>query len=198
LLNVARARADAIITTGEVLREEETVTHALQGPGTVPQALADWRKNRLGKHEPPLSVVLTARQIDLDHPLFGCGTIPMIFTSREGTCELEPPAASKGIEIVEHDEPSLREVIRYLQELRGAETIVIEAGPSTSKSLYESPAAVNELMLSVYSGRSLPRSVQGKAFYSLQDLGLVFPMACSTFVSENEESGRWVYRRYIR
>jgi riboflavin biosynthesis pyrimidine reductase len=198
VLNVARARADAIITTGKTLREEETVTHELQGPGAVPQALADWRKNRLGKNEPPSSVVLTSgRNVDLDHPLFRSGTIPMIFTSPEGAGKLAEGAASKGIEVVERDEPSLRDAIKYLRELRGAETIVIEAGPSTSRSLYEPPAVINELMLSVYSGRSIPRSVRGETFFTLQDLGLVFPMAASTFVSE-EESGRWVFRRYTR
>jgi riboflavin biosynthesis pyrimidine reductase len=142
-------------------------------------------------------VLTTGRKIDLDHPLFKCETIPMVFTSREGARELADRANSKGIEVVESDEPSLREVIRYLNELRGAETIVIETGPTTSRSLYEPPVVINELMLSVYSGRSLPHSVHGKAFFSLQDLGLVFPMAGSTFISE-EESGRWVFRRYTR
>ena len=40
------------------------------------------------------------------------------------------------------DEPGLREAIDYLSELRGSETIVIEAGPSTSRSLYEPPVVI--------------------------------------------------------
>jgi riboflavin biosynthesis pyrimidine reductase len=198
VLNVARARADGIVTTGKTLREEKTVTHDLQGPGPVSQALTKWRLERLKKHEPPTSVVLTSgRQVDLEHPLFRCGTVPMIFTSREGARELANRAGSKGIEVVEREKPSLRDAILYLAEERGFETIVIEAGPSSSRTLYQPPVAVNELMLSTYLERRLSRSVQGGAFFSLQQLGLIFPMAGSAFTSE-EESGRWNFQRYTR
>jgi riboflavin biosynthesis pyrimidine reductase len=198
VLNVARARADAIVTTGKTLREERAVTHDLEGPGCVPEALAEWRVERLGKPEPPLSVVLTSgRDVDLDHPLFRSGTIPMIATSREGARELADRAGSKGIEVVERETPSLRDVISYLVEVRGLETVVIEAGPSTSRALYEPPIAVNELMLSVFMERRLPRSVKGGSFFSLPQLGLVFPMAASAYKSK-EESGLWIFRRYTR
>jgi riboflavin biosynthesis pyrimidine reductase len=197
-LNVARARADAIVTTGEILRSEDGVTHDLQGVDDTPRALADWRRERLGKSVPPLSAVLTSgRDIDLDHPLFKSGTVPAIFTSSEGAERVRGPASSRGIEIVDRPAPCLRDAVSYLRENRGAASIVIEAGPSSSRTLYESPVVVDELMLSIYSGSQLPRSVRGKPFMSVQQLGLLFPLAARTYPSE-EESGPWVFRRYKR
>ena len=78
LLNLTRARADAIITSGKILREEPEVTHDLQGPVGVPEALGSWRVERLGKTSPPLSVVLTSgRELDFAHPLFQAPTSPL-------------------------------------------------------------------------------------------------------------------------
>lgn len=197
VLNVARARADAIVTTGKVLREEKQLTHDFRGEG-VREAFATWRKERLGKPEPPISLVLTSGQnLDLEHPLFGCGTRPMVFTSLEGGERVEESAVSRGIEVVSRPTPSLRDGITYLREDHGAGNIVIETGLSTSRTLYESPVLLNELMLSIYSGSRLPSSVKGQRFSSVPQLGLIFPLAGSTFQSD-EESGRWIFRRFTR
>ena len=198
VLNVARARADAIVTTGKILREEEQLTHDFQGAKGVAETFTTWRKERLGKHEPPISLVLTTGQnLDLEHPLFACGTLPMVFTSVESGERIRESAVSRGIEVVSRPTPSLRDAIAYLRDHHRAENIVIESGLSTSRSLYEPPVLLNELMLSIYSGSRLPRSVKGEHFSSVPQLGLIFPLAGSTFQSD-EESGRWIFRRFTR
>ena len=198
VLNVARARADAIVTTGKILREEEQLTHDFQGEKGVAETFTDWRKERLGKREPPISLVLTSGQeLDLDRPLFGCGTRPMVFTSIEGGERIRESAESRGIDVVSRPTPSLRDGINYLRENHGAESIVIETGLSTSRALYEAPVELDELMLSIYSGSRLPSSVRGQRFSSVPQLGLIFPLAGSTFQSD-EESGRWIFRRFTR
>ena len=48
-LNLARARADAILVTGKILREEPTLRYDLQGAGELPAALAAWRRERAAR-----------------------------------------------------------------------------------------------------------------------------------------------------
>lgn len=198
VLNVARARADAIVTTGKVLREEKELTHDFQGTKETVQAFQDWRKERLERPEPPISLVLTSGQdIDFDHPLFRCSTRPMVFTSVEGGELIRDSAAAPGVEVVSRLTPSLRDAITYLRESHRLENIVIESGLSTSRSLYETPVLLDELMLSIFSGSRLPKSVKGKHFSSVPQLGLIFPLAGSTYQSD-EASGRWIFRRFTR
>lgn len=198
VLNVARARADAIVTTGKVLRDETELTHDYRGDKDLKEAFAGWRRQRLEKPEPPISLVLTSgRELDFDHPLFEGSTLPMVFTTHDGGELIRDPAVRRGIEVVSRSEPSLRDAISYLRESRGAESIVIESGLSTSRSLYETPVLLNELMLSIYSESRLPRSVKGRHFSSVPQLGLIFPLAGSTYQSD-EESGRWIFRRFTR
>jgi hypothetical protein len=95
LLNLARARADAIVTTGKILRDEPAVEHRLQGADGEPAALAAWRRERLGKREPPCSVVLTTgREIDLFHPLFRSAPRVIILTGESAAGALRERAAS--------------------------------------------------------------------------------------------------------
>jgi riboflavin biosynthesis pyrimidine reductase len=197
VLNLARARSDAIVTTGKTLREEPQVRHDLQGPDSWPEALSEWRKERLGKTASPLSVILTSgRDIDFEHPLFHCWTTPLVFTSEESAGKLAEQAGSS-VEIVGRPQPSLRDAISYLRDIRGLETIVIEAGPSTSRDLYQPPVALDELMLSVYQEPRLPPPLRGARFLSPQDVGIVFPAAGSSY-SLQDESGRWSFYRYRR
>jgi hypothetical protein len=121
----------------------------------------------------------------------------MVFTSVDGGELVRESAGRRGIEVVSRPEPSLRDAIAYLRESRRAENIVIESGLATSRSLYETPVLLNELMLSIYSGSRLPSSVKGKHFSSVPQLGLIFPLAGSTYQSD-EESGRWIFRRFTR
>src|SRR5690606_11501377 len=80
VLQAARARADAIVTTGRNLRAEPAVTHGLQDAAAP--GLVAWRRERLGKQRPPILLVLTsARDLPVDHPALHGACAPLIFTS---------------------------------------------------------------------------------------------------------------------
>jgi riboflavin biosynthesis pyrimidine reductase len=196
LLGVARARADAILTTGRILRREPAVTHALDAPAGWSEALEAWRRERLGKREPPLSVVLTSgRGLDLEHPLFRSGTRTLVYTSEGASRELAGRAAALGVEVVGRPRPGPRDALDHLARVRGVATLSIEAGPSTSLALYKDPFAVDELMLSIYLEPTLPAAVRGPAFLSPARIAATLGSAPRGHASR-EASGRWLFRRY--
>ena len=196
ILNLCRARADAIVVTGKILRDEPTLSHDLQGPGTLPQALAAWRRERLGKTEPPTSLVLSSgRDLDLDHPLFHGSTRAMIFTNPEGGERLAEGVRARGIPLLASSEANLYWAIQFL--LRdGARTISIECGPHTSAALYHPHLEVDELMLSVFEGQLAERS-RGAVLMAADELFETMlqtrlPVRCL------EESGPWSFERLLR
>ncbi|NNG15852.1 MAG: hypothetical protein HKM89_05165, partial [Gemmatimonadales bacterium] len=153
VLNLARARADAILTTGKILRTEPDLSHDFLGPPALRRAFGDWRRVILAKEHPPLSVVLTSgRTLDRHHPIFQSPARPLVFTSTDGRSRLATWAASVPVEVVGVDQPSTGKALAHLQEERGARTVSLEAGPSTTLPLYEQGSAppIDELLLSVY------------------------------------------------
>lgn len=198
VLNFCRARADAIVTTGQILRREPTLSHQIQGPAKVPRALMDWRERVLGKSNPPVSLVLTSGQeLDFGHPLFHHWSRPLVYTSFDGQWSLESQAMSHGVEIVGVENPSPRGALDLLRREFGAATILIEAGPSVSRQLYEPDLLVDELVLSTFGGHRLPASVQGGGFPSRQDLDSLFANRTSA-ARVTAESGPWTFQRYWR
>lgn len=140
-LQLSRARADAIVITGQILRDEPTLRFEL------PEALVSWRARR---HDtPPKLLVLTSGQsIDLAHPaLDGTWASPVIFTGTEAATRIRPNAS---FGVVGHPEPSIETAIAWLRD-EGARTITIEAGPSTSRVLHEA-GHVDQLVLSIFRG----------------------------------------------
>jgi len=193
-LNLTRAWADAIVTTGQILRQEPELTHDLGGPQGVPQALARWRHNRLGKRLPPTSLVLTrGKDLDLNHPFFEATDRVLIFTTERGHDRLASAAAEKGIEVVARQEPGIRAAIRLLKR-RGAKVISVEAGPSSSRELYRAPLIVTELFLSVYGALTLPKRLQGGDLPPLQQLSAQFPGVSGFYPGEDA----WSFYRYFR
>jgi len=190
-LSLARARADVIVTTGRILREEPRVTHELL-PIPERSDLVAWRRLRLGRAEPARSAVLSrGRALDLDHPLFRAATRPWILTGPEAAARLAEPAAARGIETLALEPLDLRHALEALRE-RGMRCISIEAGPDTALDLYAEPLAVDELMLSVYSG-SLPPQRVGGAFPGATQLETLLPRS-----SELTRVGEWSFRRFVR
>lgn len=164
-LELARARADAIVTTGQILRDEPGLTSDL----TDPELLA-WRRERLEKSVPPLSLVLSRDTgLDRSHPLF---------------------AASEAVV----RNASLRDSLGWLRDERGITSVAIEAGPSTTRALYEEPVVVDELMLSICRVPSLPAGVRGGELFELAALDRIFGQrsACT----REEESGTWSFLRF--
>jgi len=197
VLNLTRARADAILTTGKVLREEPSVTPMLIGSHDEVAPLADWRRVVLGKEGYPLALVLTSgRSLDLDHPFFR-GPIPVIvFTGHDAASEIMPAALERSIEVVSHATPSVTAAVAFLQKEMGSDTVAIEAGPSTSLQLYRPSLMVDELLLSEFLGPTLPPSVKGAPFLDPEAIGQAFPNRSEPYAVE-EPSGPWRFRRWI-
>ena len=192
-LELARARSDAIVTTGRILREEPEVAHLLS-PG-----LAAWRRARRGLHEPPVSVVLTGRDdLDLEHPLLASAARAIVVapTAAAGALAARAGDAHPQLELAARDAPGLRDTIDFLQQDRGLASVCIEAGPSTSLGLYDSPLRVDELMLSVFCGGALADGVAGGEFVSPSRLAADFEERHRS--ERRERSGPWVFRRLVR
>ncbi len=199
VLNAARARAGAIVTSGRVLREEPGVTHALQGPDAVVRDLERWRRDELGLEAAPLSAVLTSgRELDLDHPLLASGRA-LLFVPEEAVAALRARARARGraVEVVGHPAPDVRALVAWLREFRDVHTVSIEAGPTTARELYRSPLAVDELLLSVFEGASLPAGVEGPPFLSGAELARLLPRATPP-VQVAEPDGPWSFTRLRR
>jgi riboflavin biosynthesis pyrimidine reductase len=193
VLNLTRARADAIIVTGKVLRDEPELRYDLQGASAV--GLSQYRERILGKTQPPRLIVLTSgRGLDPTHPALHSWARPVIFTSEAATL----PAAvteHESIEVVRHPEPSLRGAIEWARS-GGDHTIAIEAGPNTARSLYDGDRdLLDELLLSTFEG-STATEARGDILVGRTQLErqLVRPHHEMTV---EEPSGPWRFERWV-
>lgn len=204
VLALARARADALVTTGRILREEPALTHAAQSGGTQEQSegtegdLAAWRREVHGRSQPPITVVLTGgAALDLNHPALRGPQPRVIYTTESAANALAGEARSRGIEVVGDAAPSLRGLLSYLERDRGCRTLLVEAGARTSSELYRSPPVVDELLLSICGAEVLDERARGPALPNesvIADAGLVLRSECRS----EEQSGPWWFRRYRR
>jgi riboflavin biosynthesis pyrimidine reductase len=189
-LQAARARADAIITTGRNLRAEPALTHDLQGAAAP--GLTAWRRERLGKEQPPILLVLTSgRDLPVDHPALHATGTPLLFTSHAGAARLPDTP----IHVLSVAAPDIRAVIDHLRA-SGCRTILVEAGPSTASALYEPPVAVDELLLSVFHG-ALPARAQAPDFVSPAHIRATLPHASADLAVETP-SEPWQLVRFLR
>lgn len=196
LLAVGRARADAIVTTGLILREEPALTHDLQGSPSVAAALHSWRRDVLGLADPPWLLVLTSgKDLDPDHPAFHAWARPIVFCPQACAGDVRERLGGAPIEMVAMEEPSLGGAIDHLRRSRQARRITIEAGPSTASEAYREPLLVDELSLSVFEADSIPRELEGGELPSYDEIvrRLGPPLAS---LSALEASGRWRFEHY--
>lgn len=171
VLEAARARVDAILTTGEILRREPGLCHDLS-----PAARA-WRRDILGLVTPPLTVVLTRRPDEIQsHPLLRGGTDPR--------------------RLLECRAVSLREAIERIQAAYAVRSILIEAGPTTARELYLGPGRVDELLLSVCREPGLPESGLLGEFASVAELEDLLGKPARAWVDERD-GGSWRFERYL-
>jgi len=200
VLGVARARVDAVLTTGRNLRLEPRLTHALwprRRGGGWETALGAWRRERLGRSPRRWSLVLTRRvDLDLGHPLFRGPTRVVLFTDEATARELASRAAEVGAQVVGHPRPDTRAALAWLRD-RGVAGVAVEAGPTTARGLYEAPLAVDELILSTFEEPELPEAARGPAFLRQERVeALLRPAAPPRAVQE--PGGRWRFRRWVR
>lgn len=168
-LELARARADAIIVTGKILREEPALSYA-----GAPEAMRAWRA-RAGHDALPLLVVLTHGEgLDLAHPALTSGGVrPVIFTSAQAAAALRQAHDGEAIAIVGHPEPSIEAAIAWARG-EGSRTIVLEAGPSTVRPLYDA-GVIDELALSVFRGPVAAAARGATVFSEAEVTGLMGP-----------------------
>lgn len=159
-LELSRARVDAILVTGAILRAEPELRVELSGE------LARWREDALGLREPPWLVILTRGDIPLAHPALSGGARPIVFTGERAARELR---ARSGVETVGVPAPSARAALSYLLGERRCRSVSVEAGPTAAVPLYADPSAIDELALSVFTGPLDPRA-RGGAFLDEPDL----------------------------
>ena len=154
VLGLARARADAILTTGKILREEPTLQHSYHDDPQLDRALAAWRADFLGRPSRPVSVVLTARgDIDPDHPLFRGPHSVYVLTGPAAARRLNRRPLDPRHRVMERSELNPISALDYLRGEAGFATVSIEAGASTSGALYRPTLRIDELLLSVVRGR---------------------------------------------
>lgn len=197
LLQSTRARADAILVTGKVLRDEPLLVYALEGPGSSGPALRAYRRECLGRDEPPWLLVLTARaDLDPAHPALSGWARPVVLTSPESAARLTG-RLDPSIDIVALAPLGVREAIAHARVARGARTVSLEAGPSTTAPLHAPPEVVDELVLGIFRGPAPPREVLGGELPPLARLEERFPLR-SVPRRVEEESGPWEFRRLRR
>ena len=199
-LNWARARADAIITTGRILRQEPELGPHLQGPGLLAQGLALWRSEVLGKSLPPISLILTSgRELDFTHTLFSGAGRYVVLTDRQGAWNLESRASDAGVEVVAMDNPTAHDAIELLRSEFGSATISVEAGPSVSRQYYEPPMVIDELLLSIYRGEPLPPGARGLRQVRPEQIEYSFRQPYPAFSALGDDGkAPWEFRRYLR
>lgn len=197
LLSLARARSEAIVSTGRILREEPALTHGLRGPPELRAALAAWRRERLVlAHEPWLLVLSSGQQLDPMHPAFHGPVRPLVFVPSAAAAGLRERFAATDVRVVSVPRPSPRLALDHLRRL-GARRITIEAGPSTACELYDEPARVDELWLATYEGPEPPPAAVGAPFVGDASLASVLPQASGPSRRE-EPSGPWRFERRWR
>ena len=197
LLGLARARAEAIVTTGKILREEPRVTHAISGPPALRAALEAWRRERLVLALDPFLLVLSSgRGLDPAHPAFHARLRPVLFVPAAAATGLRERFADTDVRVASLPEPSLRAGLDHLGRL-GARRITIEAGPSTTRELYAEPVCLDELWLSTFAGAPPAAHVIGEPFADDAALRRALPQAGAPALRE-EASGPWRFERRWR
>lgn len=193
-LHIARARADGIIITGKILRDEPDLSFNLHADPRWGDALQSWRERRWGLCDPPWILILTGRgDIDFEHPLFHGWGRPVIFTTDQAATR---KLAAAPCPVVSDEAPDLRRAIRHLQLGRECECVSIEAGPSTARDLYERPMLVKELLLSVYLGPSLDARAEGAPLVSLSKVRSLF--RSETSATHRDHGTHWSFHRLRR
>ena len=192
LLNLARARADVILTTGLILREEPTLEYSL--PPAWASGMIAWREAAMGRTAPPKIAVLTSgRDLDVDHPALHGWAPPVIVTSLDAARALRARLPGH-VDVIGLKVPSARAAIAW-SRASGASTISIEAGPSTARALYADPALVDELWLSEFLESDLAHALRGPIVFSGDPRGTLLQSSGPQEV-RHESSGRWRFSRF--
>jgi riboflavin biosynthesis pyrimidine reductase len=194
VLNFWRAHSDAILTTGQILRAEPTLSYAQQGP--LGLGLTYYREQVLGKTGVTKCAILTrGSQLPVEHPVFRDSSALqlLILTHPQHVAELQKLLGDRA-EVVGLAQLDARGALDFLKRA-GAHTIGVEAGPSVAGTLYAAPAAVEHLMLSICEAPIEPYSVGGALPV---DEELFAGLRLVSDVTRSEESGEWRFQHWQR
>ena len=192
VLNFWRAHCDAILTTAQVVRAEPRLSHALQGPHA--HGLAQYRRTVLGKPQLAWCAVLTrSGELPVEHRMFADPLDYVVLAPPERSQELTARLGPKA-EVIALQKLEVRSALAFMQG-RGARTVLIEAGPSTAGRLYDEPALVDHLMLSLCTG-SVPAAAMGGALPP--DERLFAHLTRRSDHARVEESGVWHFQHFAR
>jgi hypothetical protein len=170
VLDLSRARADAIVITGAILRAEPALRYTYDRRWA--QAFTALR-SELGRREKPLLVVLTRREVDPRHPVFDDQVEPLIV----------------------RDAPSMTQAFDRARE-RGARSISVEAGPRATADLYDASSSLDELLLHRFDA-SIPDDARAGVFATEARVRELFGSPRSS-VALRDGATRSVVERYAR
>jgi riboflavin biosynthesis pyrimidine reductase len=201
VLSFWRAHCDAIVTTGQILRAEPTLSYALHEDAAhsrepLALGLTLYRRDVLQKSRPTRCAILTrGSQLPWDHPVLRGepGIEVVVLTQPQRVSELRTLLADRA-EVVGLDALDARAALDYLRST-GAQTIGVEAGPSVAGTLYSSPAAVEHLMLSICEAPIEAQCVGGAL---PADAELFAGFALISDVVRAEERGPWRFQHWRR
>jgi riboflavin biosynthesis pyrimidine reductase len=194
VLSFWRAHYDAIVTTGQILRAEPTLSYAQNGPLAL--GLTRYRREVLGKAGPMRCAIMTrSLQLSADHPVFqdASGIELVVLTSPQNVAELREILRDRA-EVVGLAQLDARAALDFLRRT-GSQTIGVEAGPSVAGTLYGQPPAVEHLMLSICEALIEPNGVGG----ALPADSVFFEgLTLVSEVRRDEASGVWRFQRWQR
>lgn len=200
VLGLARARSDVLVTSGSILRSEPDLVHRYAEDDEEDHAMGAWRRRTLGMETPPRLLVLSATgRFPGAHPALTSGE-GWIWTSDAGAEEIGDAPPGFRIVVAESGRDSAADAITWLRGQLHSEnreaTLLLEAGPSTTRPFYAAQAGtrVDELLLSRFEG-AIPEAAEGPAFVPAEARAARFGAACTSCVVE-EERGRWTFERF--
>lgn len=188
VLHFWRAHYDAILTTGQILRAEPTLSYALSG------GLTRYREQVLGKSGNVRCAILThGLQLSAEHPVFQDtrGIELIVIAPPQSVAELRKVLGDRA-EVVGLPQLDARAALDFLQR-SGSTTIGVEAGPSVAGTLYGVDSRVEHLMLSICEAE-LPADGVGGALP--EDAVLFAGMRQISESVREEESGRWRFQHW--
>lgn len=186
ILGFSRARADAIITTGKILRDEPELRYDLPLPER--EGLLAWREEVRRQTASPQLIVLTRDpELDLDHPALHSWASPILYTTPSVAERWKPH-----FEAVGDPACSLRSAVAWARR-RGAKVISIEAGPRTARNLYRDPCAVDEVLLSI-AAFPVSAAIAGELLFDRKTIRRLGKRQSS--ITRTELSGPWRFERW--
>lgn len=134
VMGLLRAVADAVIVGAGTLRAEPN--HRWTAQYINPSFVDSYQQLRvsLGKPEPPLNVIVTARgEVSLDLPVFQSGEVPVLLvTTAHGAERIRAQHLPLGVNVAagsRADSLSARAILQTVKRVRRCEVILVEGGP---------------------------------------------------------------------